>query len=245
MHTKTQIITAVALMATTACAEPQGFNEAESSPLAPPSQALERLSGMAGEYIIVDARRASDVAAPAQLDYNAPIGASVRFTYQGIEMQGASCDEWTVTRSDDPVVFVDSDPNLTDLNLGPTDSPITSGDQREHQGYVAICEEEDVFRFHKVDDRVLVVPAANSSINLILERPLSELQVKAYQVQLKSMKFYDGALTGVLDAATLRASRRWYEDRARLDEETPIPARPAITENLLDALNVLPRPAPE
>ena len=41
-------------------------------------------------------------------------------------------------------------------------------------------------------------------MNLILERPLMEVRIKAYQMQLKSMKFYDGALTGKLDEETLR-----------------------------------------
>ena len=76
-------------------------------------------------------------------------------------------------------------------------------------------------------------------MNLILERPLPEVRIKAYQMQLKSMKFYEGDLTGKLDEETLRASRTWYEYRAELDDTQPTPARPAITENLLDALGVL------
>lgn len=214
--------------------------EAETpEPLAAPSDALERMAGFAGAYVVVDVRRASDVAAPVQMGMDSPLGETIRFTPKGIEMSGAACDAWTITQSSEPIVPYKSDPNLIDVTLGPTDSPISVGDQQIHAGYVAQCEGEDVLTFHKVDDRVLVMPSANGAVNLILERPLTALQVKAYQMQLKSMKFYDGPLTGALDKATLRASRYWYEDRARLDDEQPVPARPAITENLLDALTVL------
>lgn len=238
MRIKTQILAASAFISVASCSGSDGNKDAELEPLLPPSSALERLAGFSGEYIIVDARRASDVATTA-LDFKPPIGERIRFTYDGIELTDVECDEWKVISLDAPVIFIDSDPNLTDLNLGPTDSPITSGDQREKGAYVASCEGEDVFRFQKVDDRVLIVSSGNSAVNLILERPLTNLQIKAYQSQLKSMKFYDGELTGELDEATLRASRNWYIDRAGLDEVTPIPARPAITENLLDSLGVL------
>ena len=30
-------------------------------------------------------------------------------------MEGASCDDWKITPADDPVIFIDSDPNLADL----------------------------------------------------------------------------------------------------------------------------------
>ncbi|MEO0411096.1 MAG: hypothetical protein AAF221_04540 [Pseudomonadota bacterium] len=52
------------------------------------------------------------------------------------------------------------------------------------------------------------------------------------------MKFLDGETTGVLDERTLAASRERYLYRAQLDDDQPVPERPAITENLLDALEV-------
>lgn len=209
------------------------------APLVGPSTELENLSGFAGPYVIVDARRASDVSAPATPMMEVPIGETINFTRKGLEMEGASCSDWRIAPADDPVVYVDTDPNLADLTLGPTDSPKSSGDQRENLGFEITCEGERFGLLHKVDDRVLIMPWANSTMNLILERPLTEVRIKAYQMQLKSMKFYDGDLTGKLDDDTLRASRVWYEYRAELDETQPIAARPAITENLLDALGVL------
>ncbi len=208
-------------------------------PLAPPSETLAALSGFAGQYIIVDARRASDVSLPAQPGLEIPIGKSVNFTRNGIEMEGASCDDWRIDRADGPIVIVESDPNLVDIRLGPNDGPNSAGDQQVHAGFEMICDGEPFGLLHKVDDRVLVMPWANSAINLILEKPLPTTRIKAYQAQLKSMKFYDGALTGELDDATLRASRAWYEYRANLNETQPIPARPAMTENLFDGLRVL------
>lgn len=225
--------------------EQEKGDASEPPPLVRPSEALAHLSDFAGEYVIVDARMASDVASPLLSDFEAPIGESITFTQYGIEMDGANCDEWRVNPLGEAILPIHGDPNLVDLVLGPTDSPITSGDQQEHTGFVALCEEEEVFRIHKVDDRVLVMPTANSAVNLILERPLNELQIKAYQAQLKSMKFYDGDLTGTMDEATLRSSRYWFEYRARLDDTQPIPERPAITENLLDALFVLNDPKPK
>ncbi|GJL94846.1 MAG: hypothetical protein DHS20C05_12510 [Hyphococcus sp.] len=222
------------------CSPEQSSTEVKTEPpLVEPSAQLEKLSGFAGEYVIVDARRASDVAAPAAPGSETPIGKSINFTQHGVEMEGIACEDWLIIPARVPVVYVDSDPNLTDLTLAPTDSPLTSGDQQVHAGFTVLCEKQRVMKLHRVDDRVLVMPWANSTVNLILERPLSTIQIKAYQAQLKSMKFYDGALTGELDEATLRASRAWYEHRAMLDDTQPIPARPAITENLLDALRVI------
>lgn len=218
----------------TACAQ---TDDVSLDPLAPPSSALANLAGFAGEYVIVDARRASDVAAPLQPLSDDPIGDSVTFHKDGIDIAGISCDVWRIERRNEATLPFAQDPVLSDLILEPVDSDKSRGDQRENTAFDILCEQEVVGQIHKVDDRVLVMPWQNSSINLILERPLSEVQVKAYQAQLKSMKFYDGDVTGEMDAATLAASRAWYSYRA--DQSLPIPLRPAITENLLDGLNVL------
>ena len=228
------------VMSLTACGGSEPPTKPETlEPLIPPSEALSKLSGFAGEYRIIDARRASDVSSSMPAPFEAPIGESIQFTRSGIEMKGASCEDWSVAPLDTSPIPILSDPNLVDLILPAADSPDSSGDQQEHAGFVAVCEGEEVFRFHKVDDRVLVMPTANSAINLILERPLSALQLKAYQARLKSMSLYDGDLTGALDTETLAASRAWYIQRAQPGDTEPIPSRPAITENLLDTLDVL------
>jgi hypothetical protein len=224
---------AITLMVT-ACAQTE---DAGSEPLAPPSTALANLAGFAGEYVIVDARRASDVAAPLQPMSDNPIGETIRFHKDGIDIAGLSCDSWRIEARDLATIPIAQDPVLSDLMLAPIDGDKSRGDQRENTAFDLLCEQEVVGQIHKVDDRTLVLPWQNSSLNLILERPLPDVQIKTYQAQLKSMKFYDGDLTGELDSATLSASRAWYSYRA--DESLPIPLRPAITENLLDGLGVL------
>ncbi len=208
--------------------------------LVKPSAELAKLSGFAGTYIIVDARRSSDVSAPAGFEQQIPIGETVSFTYANVELTGAACDDWRIKPTKSAILQPETDPLLIDLVLEPTDSPKSRGDQQVHEGYEVLCEGEHFGLLHKVDDRILVMPWANSSINLILERTLSEIQIKSYQMQLKSMKFYDGHLNGKLDKATLQASRAWYEYRAKLNEQQPTPGRPAISENLLDGLGILP-----
>ncbi len=233
---QSSVLLAVSIMVT-ACAQ---TDEASLEPLAPPSAALANLAGFAGEYVIIGARRASDVAAPLQPISDDPIGDSITFHKDGIDISGIDCDAWRIEPRDEATVAIAQDPVLSDLMLGPVDSDRSRGDQRENKAFDMLCEQEVVGQIHKVDDRVLVIPWQNSSINLILERPMSELQIKAYQAQLKSMKFYEGELTGTLDPATLRASRAWYEYRA--DGSLPTPMRPAITENLLDGLGVISDP---
>ena len=242
----------IAVLAMTACteglitdnvdAETIDYSADTTKPLAQPSAQLEALAGFSGTYVIVDVRRASDVAAsglPSDIAEENPIGKTISFTRTDIEMEGVTCDEWMIIPARVPVVYVSSDPNLIDLTLAPTDSPHTSGDQQDHEGYTVLCERQRVMQLHKVDDRVLVMPWANSTVNLILEKTLPKVKIKAYQAQLKSMKFYSGKLTGIFDGDTLRASRAWYKYRANLDDSQPIPVRPAITENLLDSLSIL------
>lgn len=214
-----------------ACSAPNGADQVQEADAKPgyPS----------GVFVIVDARRASDVAAPFDPTQVIPIGEQITFTEDGVEIEGAACGDWQILGSNSPIIFPEEDPNLIDLTLGPVDADHSVGDQRINITYEIICEDETVTKFLRIDDRVLVMPWANSELNLILEKPLSHEEVKKYQQSLKSVKYYDGDLTGELDEATLKASRFWYEDRARLSEDQPIPLRPAITENLLDTLGVL------
>lgn len=206
----------------------------------------ERSSGQTaspldGTYTVVAIRRASDVAAPMvpQAESAAsPLGQVITFQGQQLMMEGIDCESWRIKRTTAKALSIDQDPNLIDLTLPPADSPNSAGDQRIGKTYKISCDGEFFGTALHVDDRVLVMPWANSALNLILERPLTPAQITQYQSQLKSMKFYDGEITGVLDGATLKASRQWYRYRANLPDAQPIPARPAITQNLLDTLGV-------
>lgn len=234
-HARPMLACVVTMLCAAACTAPAAQSQAPAGAKVRPPVSLP-----AGTFVVVDARRASDVVAPA-MPSDMPIGEHVKISSNGLEMTGVSCEEWRISGHESEPAQLLTDPNLIDVTLGPTDSPISSGDKRLNQYFKVSCEGEFFTSILQIDDRVLIMPWANSAINLVLERPLSRDQTLQYQRQLKSMKFYDGPVHGVLDEAALTASRFWYEYRARLTKAQPIPARPAITQNLLDALNVLER----
>lgn len=220
-----------------ACAAPSTQSTTSVSTEQSPRAALPT-----GTFLVIDARRASTVAAPAMpppMTKQMPIGEYVTLSADTLEMRGIRCEDWQITRHRDTPAELLADPNLIDVTLGPSDSPKTSGDSRLNHYFKVSCEGELFASLLQIDEHVLIMPWANSAVNLVLERPLKHNQALQYQRQLKSMKFYDGPVTGRLDDATLAASRRWYEYRAQLPGDQPIPARPAITQNLLDALGVL------
>jgi hypothetical protein len=209
-----------------------------ASPL--PALGQSALDSLAGDYVIVDIRKNSLVATPARMPppgADSPIGKSVSFTSDGVILDGISCKKWGAAKIAAPVDF-SSDRALTDLRLPPTDSPKSNGDRQIINFFKIDCEGEVFTTVFQADRRVLAMDWANSELYLILERPLRSSQIKTLQKALKSMKFYSGNVTGVFDAETARATRAWY--RYRLSDKTAaIPLRPAITENLLDALGVL------
>lgn len=210
-----------------------------SGPL--PKPVIDPQTALLGDYIVVDRRSASDVANMATPDMSVavPIGQQVTFQAAGLTMENLECIDGTIEPMTRGSIPIESDPNLIDLQLGPIDGLKSVGDQRIAAHYNVTCAGRFFSRVSQVDGRVVVMSWANSAINLILEKPLSADQIKRYQSQLKSMKFYSGEINGVLDKQTLAASRIWFEYRTGGDDSTPIPARPAITMNLLDALGVI------
>ncbi len=210
-----------------------------SLPLSAGSIQPESALPIPGIYEVVTLRRASDVAAPANPmnDSDSPIGQTITIDTKGIAMTGLACEDWQVSLLTEPVVNLD-DPTLADIDIPPTDSPISSGDQRVMKSYSYHCEGEHFIDLIQVDDRVIVIPWANSSQYLIAEVSLTSEQITQFQKQLKSMKFFHSAPNGVLDEETLRAINYWVEDRIRTDDYYHF-SRPAITENLLDALHIL------
>ena len=86
-----------------------------------------------------------------------------------------------------------------------------------------------------VDDRVLVASKSPWRLNVVLEKPLREDQLRKLQVQLRDMKFYSGGITGAMDKPT-RAAVSSYADYRGAKYRF---ANTAITENLLDGLKVL------
>ncbi len=197
------------------------------------------ISAPSGEYRVVALRNASHVATTADpgagaewLDQRVLFGEG-QLTWLG----GQSCKQWSVHKIDFPVVMLE-DPNLSDLAIPQVDSETSSGDKRVNMPVDLICQddgEQFLGGFIIIDARVLVASVPPWTVNLILEQPLSEEQVKKFQAQLKDMKFYEGEITGELDEATLRGVSSYAEYRG----SAYMFFRTAITENLLDGLGVL------
>lgn len=188
-----------------------------------------------GTYEIVAVRRASDVAAsaiPTDGDDD-PRGRTITITQAGLELEGMSCDEWTAQEESGPNP-IETDPILSDLFL-----PSLADKVPELRPTLKVmCEGEVVFHLFATDQRVLALPWRNSSHYLIAEKPLTPTQISRLQSVLTDMKFGDLESTGILDAATLETIRSYYEYRQR-DDEGYIFARPALSESLLEKLQVL------
>lgn len=225
MNTSTIAILCLALAASSACAnQPQ-----------PPAEAEPGLAH--GTYHVVALRRASgviggpeDPTAEGWLGRGVLIGERLRW------IDGEGCDEWQATALDMAPLEID-DPNLSDLAIGPVDSPTSTGDARLGLSWQLECEGEHVGAVYQLDERVLVFASPSGLTNAILERPLDSDQIEALQRQLKDMKFYAGEATGDLDEATQRAVSA-YADYRGADYQFQ---RAAITANLLDGLGILSR----
>ena len=207
---------------------------------APTVQAGLAFEAFAGQYVVVSVRQNSFVASPAGAsigDADSPIGRLIRFETDGMLLDGIDCDDWQIETTPAPIDF-SQDTMLSDLRLPPTSSPISDGDKRLSKFYRISCEGEAFTTVYQADNRVLALSWANSARYLILERPLSAVQIEKLQEALKSMKFYSGAVNGQFSDATERSVRAWYLYRLA-DPNAAIPQRPAITENLLDTLKVL------
>lgn len=205
-----------------------------------PTLAGTLFDGFAGDYVVVAVRQNSFVAASSSLrpdNTESPIGKKISINSSGLVLDGIACQDWQVKTIEAPVDFSE-DAMLSDLRLPPMDSPISVGDKRLSKFYQINCEGETFTTLYQLDNRVLAMSWANSQKYLILERPLSAARIEKLQKVLKSMKFYSGTVTGQFDKETEHAVRAWYSYRMT-DRNAAIPRRPAITENLLDALKVL------
>ncbi len=197
-------------------------------------------SDLAGRYEVIGVRMASRVASIAPPEVSAegsPIGQSVVFGGSGVQIEGMGCDCW---RAETVTVPLDmpTDPMLRDLLLPALDGDASNGDARLNRAYSLSCEGEHFALAYQTGPRAMALTWDNSSAYLVLEQALTTVQIKAFQRELKSMKFHDGEITGILDEATLNGARAYYGYRLA-DDEAAIPGRIAITANLLDGLGVL------
>lgn len=189
-----------------------------------------------GEYVLVSARRASDVAAPPQPLSDIPLGSKIEIrSPTDIVMADASCDDWQMLGSNSPTIFPQEDPLLFDAAL-----PANEGakDHRHNITYEIICEGETVVKFLRVDDRVLIFPSQNGATNVILEKPLGTEATSLLQDRLSALGYYAGQATGTLNDETVEAIRTWFLSQEELAENVGVPARPAITENFLSRFDI-------
>lgn len=192
----------------------------------------------AGKYAVQAIRRSGAVQSTPDAEPNVGdlFGNEAVFgeTFQWID--GTHCKTWSTKKIPNDLVDL-RDPNLSDLTIDKLE-PLGRDVTDLAQTFEINCEGDDagpVTTVMRVDDRIIVTVSASGSFYLILEKPLSEEQVVRLQRQLKVMKFYDGELSGVMDART-RAGVAGYADyrgaRYRFKDAV-------ISENLLDGLGVV------
>ena len=220
---KLSVFVMVALL-TTACVEK--------------SQRFEYPESLYGRYKLVSLRADSHTAStPAMMGSDNPIGTYLEIDEYGFHMAGFTCQTGSIQEIANSFVFLD-DPNLADLNVRPLSDPGFRGEQRLHQAYEVVCDGVVLTQLHQVDDQILVMPWANSSQYLIMEKPLSEEQIRTFQSQLRDMKFLSQEPNGLLDEETLLSIGHYTSYRLE-DKEAPRFLRTAISENLLDGLGIL------
>ena len=203
-----------------------------------PVAAEEGVAAPNGEYVAMALRRSSTVRGTPNPDAGTEwLGQRVSFGDPLVWLNGVTCNRWAVQRDDSPAILP-NDPNLSDLAVAPVEAPTSTGDRRIGESAILICQDSGkkiVGNFLIVDARVLVASGPPGTVNVVLEKPLREEQVRRLQAKLKDMKFYSGEITGTLDKAT-RAAVSSYADYRGAEFRF---ANAAITENLLDGLDVL------
>ncbi len=189
-----------------------------------------------GDFVIVDVRNVSGVAAPLDLNAHQDIlGQALSLSAGGLGMQGLECDAWTIQQIAPVLDFFD--PLLSDVLIDPVDYPESDGDARILTSWTYSCEGEHFLNLLHVDNRLVVIPWANGSKYLIGEVPMSNAAVTKLQAALKNVNFYDGPVTGELDEHTLVSVSNWYEYRSSARDLYRF-ARTAISRNLFDAMGV-------
>ncbi|MCW8887002.1 MAG: hypothetical protein OQK12_17385 [Motiliproteus sp.] len=194
-----------------------------------------------GNYRVVAIRNVSAVAHTLEgmNDGSTLIGTEMTFTEDELSFSGLLCRPVLMPLSLLPIIDV-FDPMLADIRVPPTDSPLSSGDQRIGKSLRYNCADEKLryLDVYQVDSRVLVLPWNNGAQYLMAEKPLTEEQIKRLQKQLTDMKFYSGETSGQIDDDTLSALSSWLLYRLEDDSAYRF-KRTLITENILDALSVL------
>lgn len=155
-------------------------------------------NGSAGGYVVVAARRPSDVAmpAPAPGDKN-PVQIG-NFLIEGDKLQwidGKKFGEWA--KMEGTTSTMTNDPMFADVYYGLK--------LKQEPRFEYTAGGKSVGWVHVVDSRIRLVPAPAGSPVYILEKPLSEKEAKGLEAKLKDMKFDPGPVDGVIDHKTRTA----------------------------------------
>lgn len=187
-----------------------------------------------GNFVVVDLRVASDVAAPLdsneQVRARSLLGATVRFADGVTWTDGRTCEVRQDTATSVPAQV---DPNLSDLQIVPG-----STDIRRNWPFVIDClgrSAGDVWRALAVDDRVLVARSGSSTVYLVLELPMAPEEGRRMKQGLLAAGFDPGPIDGPLDERARTAIAAYARAKgAKYRFATGI-----VTRNVLDALTAL------
>lgn len=205
----------------------------------PLTQADDRDGSVApsGEYVVTAIRRSGMVESTvdAEPEIGSLLGLTATFSDSFHWIDGSSCESWSASDSTNDRVDL-YDPNLSDLAIEKLQPPAYEVFSFV-RSFDLFCDgdTDPVANVTNLDGRVLVTVSDSGSFNVILEKPLSESEVRRLQEQLKDMKFYEGDVTGVIDEST-RAAISGYADYRGAEYRFK---DAVITGNLLDGLNVL------
>jgi hypothetical protein len=185
---------------------------------------------LAGRYVVVGMRAASDVAAPASVSQSDPsktlLGTELRFGDQVFwYREGARCD----LRPGPKESAARVERNLADLQLAPA-----SVDARLNQNLVVDClgrTSNDIWEILVVDQRVLVARTSPSTTYLILEQPLAPGDIKVLKEKLRQVGFDPGSEDEKVDDSTRAAVAAFARTKG-----APFVTPGIITQNLLKAL---------
>lgn len=195
----------------------------------------EQVSSLFSTYEVIDVRRASGTAAPANLpgEREDPRGQKIVLEGAEVSVAGTPCLGWRLDLEEGPDVM-DTDPILADLRLPSLDSE----EPQPGKVFTLRCGTESVFSLYQADPRTIAIPWDNGATYLIAEKALTPDQIEAFQEQLKDMKFQPGPVSNTWTESGLIGLRSYYSYRARSEDAFTF-QRPAITASLLEKLGVL------
>lgn len=198
-------------------------------PAAPAGAEPERPK-LVGQYVVVGARAASDVAAPLETRESDRSKALI-----GTALNAGDTISWYRERCDlrpgsqEPSTAL-VDPNLADLQLAPA-----STDSRLNRNAVVDClgrSVNDIWQVLIVDERVLVARAQPYTTYLILEQPLAPGDIVRLKQKLRQAGFDPGSEDERMDERTRAAIATFAQKNG-----APALFMPGIvTMNLLNAL---------